>query len=279
LLKIKRFYGSREGAGINFAYLFLMHTSQCFRHILIIFWLACFQNIHAQIVNIERQRIASDTIGWFGHARVSFAGSKTTKSILALSSATLLEYKSRSTKDLWLLITELSLIKSASEKFSNTGFGHLRYNRKLGEVVRWEVFTQIQYNSLTKIDKRILGGTGFRFKLTPYEKAKFYLGVAYMYEYEELLDPLVYNKDHRASSYFTFSLFPADNVSLVSTMYVQPLLRDARDYRLSNESTLILDITKKLSLNATFKYAYDAVPPAGVPTNTYSFSNGLELEF
>lgn len=233
----------------------------------------------AQIVNIERQRIATDTTGWFGHAIASFSGSKSTKSILAVASTTLLEYKSRSSKDLWLLITELSLVKSASEKFSNSGFGHLRYNRKLGSAVRWEIFTQIQYNSLTKIDKRILLGTGPRFKLTNYENAKFYLGVAYMYEYEELLDPLVYHKDHRASSYFSFTLTPTETVSLMSTLYVQPLLEDARDYRISNESTLVLGITKKLNLNATFKYAFDSRPPEGVPFNTYSFSNGIELQF
>src|SRR5687768_5331685 len=212
---------------------------------------------NAQIVNIERRRISTDTSGWFGSAVASFSGSKSTKSILAVASTTLLEYKSRSTKDLWLLITELSLVKSASEKFSNSGFGHLRYNRKLGNVVRWELFTQIQYNSLTKIDQRILGGTGFRFKLTPYEEAKFYLGIAYMFEYEKLLEPELYHKDHRASSYFSFTLLPTETVSLMSTLYVQPLLKDARDYRISNESTLILAITKKLSLNATFKYSYD----------------------
>ena len=100
-----------------------------------------------------------------------------------------------------------------------------------------------------------------------------------MYEYEELLDPIVFHKDHRISSYFSFSLYPASAVSLVSTLYVQPLLRDARDYRISNESTLVLAITKKLNLNATFKYAFDSRPPEGVPTNTYSFSNGIELEF
>src|SRR5688572_4862245 len=234
---------------------------------------------NAQIVNIERQRISTDTSGWFGRAIGSFSGSKTTKSILSVASATLLEYKSRSTKDLWLMITELNLIKSASEKFTNSGFGHLRYNRKLGNVVRWELFTQIQYNSLTKIDQRILGGTGFRFKLTPYEEAKFYWGISYMYEYEKLLDPEVYHKDHRASSYFSFTLTPTETVSLISTLYVQPLIKDARDYRISNESTLVLGITKKLSLNASFKYAYDSRPPEGVPLNTYSFSNGLELQF
>ncbi len=265
--------------GMDFAYLFLMYFLKHFRLIISAFWLIYAHSTDAQIVNIERQRISTDTTGWFGHAAGNFAGSKSTKSIIAISSTTLLEYKSRSTKDLWLFITELSLIKSASVKFSNSGFGHLRYNRKLGNAVRWEIFTQIQYNSLTKINKRILFGTGPRFKLTQYEQAKFYLGIAYMYEYEELLDPLVYHKDHRASSYFSFSLTPAETVSLISTIYVQPLLRDARDYRISNESTLVLGITKKLNLNATFKYAFDSRPPEGVPFNTYSFSNGIELEF
>lgn len=234
---------------------------------------------HSQIVNIERQRIASDTTGWFGQALASFSGSQTTKSILSLSSSALLEYKSRSTKDLWLIIGELSLVKSGSEKFSNSGFGHIRYNRKLGDAVRWEVFTQIQYNSLTKINKRMLAGTGPRFKLTQYDEAKFYFGVAYMFEYEELLDPKIYHRDHRASSYFSFTLAPNENVSLISTLYAQPLFRDPQDYRINNESTLVLAITKKLNLNATFKYAYDSRPPEGVPLSTYSFSNGLELEF
>ena len=260
---------------MDFAYFSHMYRTGL---IISIVWL--FVNIgNAQIVNIERQRISTDSSGWFGHAIASFAGAKSTKSILAVSSATLLEYKSKSTKDLWLFITELSLIKSGSEKFSNTGFGHLRYNRKLGNVVRWELFTQIQYNSLTKIDKRILGGTGFRFKLTQYEQAKFYLGIAYMFEYEELIDPRVFHKDHRASSYFSFTLAPTETVSFISTLYVQPLLKDARDYRIANESTLVLAITRKLNLNASFKYAFDSRPPEGVPTNTYSFSNGIELEF
>ena len=235
--------------------------------------------LNGQIVNIEKKRISDDSTGWFGTANVNFAGSKTTKSILALSTGTLLEFKSKSNKDLWLLITELNLISADKQKFSNSGFGHLRYNHKLGNAVRWEIFTQIQYNSLTKINKRILAGTGPRFKLTQYEHAKFYWGVAYMYEYEEVTDSTMLHRDHRASSYFSFSLTPEETVSLSSTTYVQPLLKDWSDYRISNETTLSLNISKKLTFNATFKYAFDSVPPFEVPKNTYSFSNGLELEF
>ncbi len=264
---------------MNFATKMDMRNHHLLSALVIVVCLCITHITDAQIVNIERQRISTDTTGWFGHAIGSFAGSKSTKTILAIAATTLLEYKPKANKDLWLLITELSLIKSDNVKFSNLGFGHLRYNRKLGNAVRWEIFTQIQYNSLTKINKRFLVGTGPRFKLTQYENAKFYLGVAFMYEYEELLDPKVFHRDNRMSSYFSFTLTPADNVSLMSTIYVQPLIRDARDYRISNESTLVLKITQKLNLNATFKYAFDSRPPIGVPLNTYSFSNGLELQF
>lgn len=239
----------------------------------------CSISLDAQIVNIERQRIASDSAGWFGQASISFSGAKNTKSILALSTGTLIEYKSKNSKDLWLLITDLGLISADKEKFANSGFGHLRYNKKLGEAVRWEVFGQVQYNSLTKIGKRILGGTGPRFKLTQYEHAKFYFGIAYMYEYEESLEPLVFLRQHRMTSYFSFSLLPEESVSFTSTIYVQPLLRDASDYRISNETSLVLGITEKLSLNASFRYAYDAVPPVGVPKSVYSFANTLEVQF
>jgi len=242
--------------------------------------LVCASSAGAQVVNIEKQRIATDTTGWFGSANMSFAGSKTIRSIVSLFAGGLIEYKPKSNKDLWLFISEFSLITGDNEKFSNTGFGHLRYNRKLSETIRWEFFTQVQYNGLTLIDTRALAGTGLRFKLTPYEQAKFYFGIAYMYEYEKILEePIDYNRDHRLSSYFSFTLLPEETVNFMSTTYVQPLFKDFSDYRITNETTLFLGITKKLVLNVTFKYNYDVVPPEGVPTSTYYFINGLELSF
>ncbi len=233
----------------------------------------------AQVVNIERQRIVTDTTGWFGSANLSFAGSKTTKSILSLFAGGLLEYKPKSDKDLWLLISEFSLISGDNEKFSNSGFAHLRYNRKLNETFRWEFFTQVQYNGLTKIGTRALGGTGVRIKLTQYEQAKFYLGISWMYEYEELIDPVDFNYDNRLSSYFTFTLLPEESVVFTSTTYIQPKFADFSDYRITNETNLTLGVTKKLNLSVTFKYNYDVAPPEGVPTNTYYFINALEIQF
>jgi hypothetical protein len=245
---------------------------------MVLLWMG-YMPLVGQIVNIEKQRIPTDSTGWFGSASMSFAGSKNTKETVSLSMSTLIEYKSKSNKDLWLLISDLSLITGNKEKFSNAGFGHLRYNRKLGEAIRWEAFGQIQYNSLVKIDRRILLGTGPRFKLTQMENAKFYLGVAYMYEREDLIEPTLVSRDHRLSSYFSFTLLPENEVIFTSTIYVQPLLKDPGDYRLSNDTSLELDITKKLSLTMSLRYGFDKYPPEGVPNTVYSFSNAIKVEF
>ncbi len=256
-----------------------MHVRSYFRFLVVITLLIYGTNGYGQIVNIEKKRIADDSTGWFGSANINFSGSRSTKSYLAFSSGTLLEYKSKSNKDLWLFITDLSIISAEQQKFSNSGFGHLRYNHKFGKSVRWEFFTQLQYNALTKINRRVIAGTGPRFKLTQFERARFYLGIAYMYEYEEDIDPFLVHRDHRMSSYFTFTLSPEETVTFSSTTYGQPLLADWKDFRISNETTLSLEISKKLTLNSNFKYAFDSRPPDGVPHNIYSFSNGLELTF
>jgi len=243
--------------------------------------LLCFTSIiHGQVFNIEKRRIASEKSGaWLGSANMSFAGSKSTKSTVAIAAGTLIEYKSKDTLNLWLFVTDFRLVTGNKEKFSDNGFAHILYNYKVSKAVRWEIFTQLQYNSLTKLQRQFLLGTGPRFKLTQYETAKFYFGAAYMFEYEEISDSTMLHHDHRANSYFTFTLNPEETVSFSSTTYVQPLLTDLSDYRISNETNLSLDISKKLTLNVTFQYFYDSRPPVEVPKNIYSFSNGLNLEF
>ncbi len=238
---------------------------------------------NAQIVNIEKKRIPTDSAGWFGSVEFNFAGSKTTKSAFSMFAGGTLEYKARNEKDFWLFDTRYNLVSGDNEKFSNTGYGYFLYNRKFKEdsPFRWEVFSMVQYNDLTKVAARANAGTGIRIKLTPdsYKNAKFYFGTAYQYEYEELIDPHDYTIEQRLSSYFTFTLTPEENVSFISTTYAQPKLTDFSDYRFSNETTLSLGITKKLILNTTFSYNYDKVPPIGVPNSTYYFINGLEINF
>jgi hypothetical protein len=100
-----------------------------------------------------------------------------------------------------------------------------------------------------------------------------------MYEYEELVNPNVILRSHRLSSYFSFTLTPVENVSFISTTYVQPLLKDFADFRLHNENVLSLAITGNLSLDIRFQISYDAEPPEAVPNVIYKSVNGLTYQF
>lgn len=238
--------------------------------------------VQGQIVNIERQRIVSDSAGWLGQVGLNFAGQRNTVSFLLLATTGVVEYKSKNTKDFWLLITELNFLSAEGLKFNNTGFGHLRYNRKVSNSIRWEFFSQAQYNGITKINMRGLLGTGPRFKLTPYERAKFYFGIAGMFEYEESKDfdtHLTYHRDFRMSSYLSFTLEPESDVTFASTIYAQPLVRDFADYRITSESTLSVKVTTKLTFTSSFRYSYDTFPPLGIPKGNFNFANGIEVKF
>lgn len=178
-----------------------------------------------------------------------------------------------------LLIGELGLVKGEGENFSNDGFLHARFAKEWGKYIFWESFTQIQYNTLTKIDHRWLTGTGTRFQLTDYDNARFFFGLLYMYERESLNDPKVTQNDHRASAYFSFSMIPQETISFYSTTYIQPRLDLWSDYRMLTENTLNLGITDKLSFTVRLRMTYDSEPPPGVPTLIYDLHNGLTYTF
>lgn len=232
---------------------------------------------HAQIINVESKRIATDTTGFSGKIGMSLSASKFTQSFVTAELAGLVQWKSQ--KSIYLLVGDFQIVNAGGESFNNSGFGHLRYNYKMTPKIRLELFTQVQYNSVTKITARYLNGVGLRFKLSQYETAKIYWGIAAMHEYEELTAPEIVNKDIRLSSYMTFTLAPVETITLRNTTYVQPLTADFNDYRLSNNTKLSFGITKNLSFTTDFSFLYDSRPPFEVPRINYQVKNGLNYRF
>ena len=232
---------------------------------------------YTQIINIESQRIITDTIGWSGNFGIAVNASKNTKSYFAFNGNSHLQYKSK--KDLVLGILNYTLINGGGEDFGKNGFAHLRYNRKLNTLVRLEAFSQIQFNEISKIQFRSLNGLGIRLKLSEYERAKFYYGLTYMYEYEEINDNPNINRDSRLSSYLTFTLIPEKTIVLRNTTYIQPLFNAFVDYRLANDTGLIFNITSHLKFTTNFNFLYDSRPPEGVPKSSFIVRNGLDYRF
>lgn len=232
----------------------------------------------AQLVNIESSRIQSDTIRKAGNANVSFAYQKNNgKPLTQLKTSAVFQLKTKSLKDIFLILGSYDFSKTRNQQLSNAAFGHIRYNRKLNDMVKYELYTQIQANQLLNLRSRYIAGTGFRFKFVKEKLFKVYLGIASFYEYEESIETTrVFKNDFRMSDYLVLSFkFPKNFGELTSTSYYQPLYDRFSDYRLSNQTMLSINFTKNFAFTSSFSYTFDQNPPAGISTETINFTNGI----
>ena len=234
--------------------------------------------VDAQIVNVESLRRISDTSKWSGAANLDIGLIKNTKSIFRITNKIRLQYNTE--KNLYLFINDLKLEQIEDNSFVNKGIQHIRYNRKLLDRLKLEVFAQSQYDAISNIKFRGLLGVGPRFKLSKSKDYRFYLGTLFMFEHEEASDNTIdILRDFRSSTYFSCSLYPLENISVVSTTYYQPLIKQFSDFRISNETSLGIKVLKNLLFKTTFTYNFDASPIIGIPKTQYELTNGIVYTF
>jgi hypothetical protein len=65
---------------------------------------------------------------------------------------------------------------------------------------------------------------------------------------------------------------------LIQTTYWQPVLGLIRNYRLSSEWLLKVDLTKKLAFTLDFEYSIDKNLPPGAPKENFAWRNGLSWQ-
>lgn len=250
------------------------------------FWLLLFaagalitgSSANAQVVNIESERLKADSNGVYGSLSGDFELTSNTKTVVVFDATAQLEYKQDS--NLYLLLGNYGFVSGDKEAFANNAFIHLRYNRKITTLLRWEVFTQLQFNEVSKINLRYLLGTGPRFKLVDKEKLKIYAASLVMFEYgEDDTTENAFHRDVRSSSYLTFTFVPIHNLRIISTTYYQPLYNELSDFRLMNQESVEISISGRFKLEPAFNYLFDSRPVSGVPKVNYSFKMGLEYHF
>ena len=98
-----------------------------------------------------------------------------------------------------------------------------------------------------------------------------------VYEIQKETDVPEEKRNWRSSNYLSLSFIPNAQTELVTTTYYQPVFNDFSNYRLLNQSVFKIRAGKKVFVNLNWNYQFDAVPAAGVPGETYSFSTGIEL--
>lgn len=241
------------------------------------FWLFSISTF-SQILNAESLRKVTDTSGWSGSVSAHFALKRKVNDFVILGSDVHLQYKKR--KHLFIFKNDINFQKIEGNKFENNGITHIRHNYRFHPRIAWEIFGQGQYNKVSLIDFRGVLGTGTRFKLTKSENYKFYLGTLLMYEHEEISDNFTpIQRDLRGSTYLSFSIYPSDRVSIISTTYYQPLLKKISDYRISSQSSLAVELFGGFDLKVTYTFVYDAVPALEIPNSQYDFRTGISYSF
>jgi hypothetical protein len=236
-----------------------------------------FTNSKAQIVNVESARIQSDTTGWLGSVAASLSLTKNTQQVFAAEAGAHLQYKTK--KSLYLILANYGFLKSADSKLIDNAFLHFRYNYKINRTIRWEAFTQVQNNLVTKIKSRFLIGTGPRFKIISTKVFRFYAASLLMFEAEKETGVDKLQENLRQSTYASFSIYPSNRIEIISTTFYQPKWGQFSDYRILNQSSLKVKASKKLTLTTNYNYLLDSHPAAGIPETNYNLSTGFEYDF
>jgi hypothetical protein len=231
---------------------------------------------HAQVINVETLRKPSDSTKWTGSVSLDVSLIKNTNNIFRIANKAHVQYKD--SNNLWLFVNDINFQKIEDNSLVNRGTQHLRYNRRVTEKIKWEAFAQAQYDAISDISLRALVGTGPRFNLSVNDDYRFYLGTLVMYEYEKATNniPDRLQEDIRGSTYLSFSLYPTETLSIISTSYYQPKIDKFKDYRLSSNTSILFKILDDLAFKTTFNYFFDAFPVStAIPKTQYELTNGL----
>jgi hypothetical protein len=187
-----------------------------------------------------------------------------------------LQYKTK--RSLYLALSDFSFVKAGKDEYANNGFQHLRYNYKINDWYTIEAFTQAQFNKILDVNFRGLLGAGPRFKVVKTKSFRLYAAWMYMYEYEEINNAGI-NRNHRISSYVSFSWKLNKLLSLVNTTYYQPKINQFDDFKISSQTDFKIKITNRFALAMSYNYYYNSKPPEGVVNTIYSLKNTLSFEF
>jgi putative salt-induced outer membrane protein YdiY len=183
------------------------------------------------------------------------------------------------------LISGLTMLHRNGGVIKDIGYGQLRHNFTIGKNTQLFNFYQAQYNNNLIMDNRQLLGSGFRFDLSKTDSSKFHcifqLGVMYEREVinrDKIPETEIYQTDFIRSATNVVLKWDKDNVHIVSITYYQVHMLNVKDYRVLNDTELLVDINKRLSVNFIFQYRFDSKPPSVLTPHDYMSSIGIRYK-
>ncbi len=185
-------------------------------------------------------------------------------------------------KDTFIFIGSGDAGWEGKERFSNEALGHVRYVRRIGPRLHWEVFGQTNYDKSRQLNFRALAGSGVRWAVPAPDS--FWLGTSYMFEHEQ--NEVAAGARHAArtsvgrwSNYLSAAIDLGPTARLSGTAYVQPDLQQFDDYRILLDAALKVSITAALASTASVAFRHDSDPVEAVAKADFRLSTGLAVEW
>lgn len=258
----------------------------------------------ASPVNAERLRSDPGTDGWSGSLDVRAALARGNVERLDLGYGGGVQYLthhpagvgfgSRPTpvgappffRDRWTLLVNGAFGQVADNTIVNRGFAHTRYTRMWIPRLGSDLFVQGQYDQITRLRSRVVGGVGLRVDAVHRRVIQIWAGTAYMPEYEvnDTVEGDPHPErvvNHRWTSYGSIQLvlFPEGQLMVRNTAYVQPRFDAFDDVRVLENLQLEAAVTPVLALGADFLLQYDSDPPQEVVPLDMTLGSYLRLRF
>jgi len=249
-----------------------------------LFALSCILSFPVSaIVNLESLHFDKQKTGFGGIVNLSISGSSGNTENNRTKVDAGLHLTDNQTNDYLLMSYEYG--ESFGQTNTDKSFIHLRHIKKTKSFADWEVFSQAERNTFSRLSLRWLLGAGARFQLNKGKPDQtLIVGLGGFYSIEELDKRSGLTDDGtetlwRANSYVLFRYKINDTVRFTNTVYYQPRFSDAQDYRLLEQATLTVNLSDQLDLTLSLDISHDSQPPQLVEKTDISYLTGITYRF
>lgn len=238
----------------------------------------CPRNLIAQ-VNIEPFSLGEDMEGWNSKVGADFKIESNETVLLEVDLAPRVDYAWG--KNVVSTVGSLGFGERSGTTFRSQFLLHTRYLRRIDSTTSLEVFTRLARDEFALLNRRIASGGGVRLKISADEESATFAGASLGYEGERWdVEPADRHpetlSDLRTFGYLAYRLQITETTTLLNTLRASlRLANNLGDGRIADTATLQVEISERVSLNASFGLEYDSRPPRSQPEVSMALANGL----
>ncbi len=248
--------------------------------LLFLFIVTSYSFSNAQILNIEKFRLTSDTFNVFvGNLDFGYSAKKQANKIQNFRFGTKAAYLSK--KHSYILISKLNIQTINSQDIVNAGYLHYRMNFWRKKHISLEQFNQVQYDAGRNRDERWVFGTSGRFQIKTKDKFSFSINTGLMYENEYWNNDteIIQNESIKWTTHLTIKQELHKNIHLYSITFYQAKLNSIGQPRLITDTSIKFKISAKLSLQSSYIATIDSAPIVNIARYTYTIENKFVYKF